>query len=418
MLRYWSREEMTVMKNLITRVLANYRIILVLASVAKVLLMAVAPTYGDLFNWAGGAYLVLGFLSVGRFPPVSATGVYGPIQLVLAPFFWFWTMLPVEHPSVDAIRSSSHSTASAISLIFLMRLPTFLADIAIGVLLLKLLGQVTGSDQKGKAALLLWYVNPFNVFWIEVFGGMDVIPTLLLLLAVVLGMNQKWFRSGFSIAVGAILRIFPLLTFPFFILAVKGVRARRAYALLLSGFLLPLMGALMVIYVTGAGTFVSILDAPLTQPWLLDFLGFELTNRYVRLVPVLLAVQFYVIIRCWKEPRVLHLVAVVLLGLLGAYVYGGINNHFLWVVPFLTASVAMNPDELWIFIVTFVTASLYPFILPIPLLLSATIHIFDPLFAGAFYAAKAAYLIKINFENIKQQFLRSGAALLAPGAST
>jgi hypothetical protein len=283
-----------------------------------------------------------------------------------------------------------------------MRLPTFLSDIAIGVLIFKLVRQITGSEQRSKVGFLLWYVNPFNIFWIEVFGGMDVIPTLVLVMAVVLGMKQKWFNSGLSVAVATVLRLFPILTFPFFMLAVKGRKA-RAYVPLLSGFLLPLLVGSIVLYITGSATFVSVFNTPLAEYWVLDFLGFKLTNQYVRLVPVVLAVQFYIIVRYWKNPGLIQLVAVSLLALLVAYVYGGINHHFLWVVPFLTISVAINYDELWIFIVTFVTGSLYPFIFPIPAipLLNQTIHFFDPLFAGAFYAAKTAYLIKINLKNIR-----------------
>jgi len=393
---------MKIVKSRMTCILARCKLIFILVSAVKLLLIAWAPTYGDLFNWAEGANLALGFLSAGRIPPLSATGVYGPLQLVLSPFFWLWTRLPVDHPSIHIIQVSSHSTLSALSLIFLMRLPTFLSDIAIGVLIFKLVRQITGSEQRSKVAFLLWYVNPFNIFWIEVFGGMDVIPTLVLVMAVVLGMKQKWFNSGLSVAVATVLRLFPILTFPFFMLAVKGRKA-RAYVPLLSGFLLPLLVGSIVLYITGSATFVSVFNTPLAEYWVLDFLGFKLTNQYVRLVPVVLAVQFYIIVRYWKNPGLIQLVAVSLLALLVAYVYSGINHHFLWVVPFLTISVAINYDELWIFIVTFVTGSLYPFIFPIPAvpLLNQTIHFFDPLFAGAFYAAKTAYLIKINLKNIR-----------------
>lgn len=395
---------MTIEKGWISLIVVRWRIILVLVSVIKLMLMAWAPTYGDLFNWAEGANLVLGFLSAGRLPSVSATGAYGPLQLVLSPFFWLWTKLPIDHPSIFIMRASSQSasTLSAVSLIFLLKLPTFLADVAIGVLLFQLVRRITSSDQNGMVAFLLWYANPFNIFWIEVFGGMDVIPTLVLMLAVVVGSNREWFKSGFCVAVATVLRIFPILTFPFFVLAVKGGRT-RAYAFLFSGFLLPLIGGAVVLYITGAGTIVSMLNTPLRESWLLDFLGFKLTNQYVRLVPVLLAIQFYVVIRYWKEPRLIHLVAVSLLALLVAHTYSGINHHFIWVVPFLTASVAINHNELWLFIVTFVTASLYPFIFPLPAvpLVIDIIHFFDPFYAGCFYAAKAAYLITINFKNIR-----------------
>ena len=388
----------------VTCILASWRSILVVVSVVKILLMIGGPVYGDLFNWTRGAEIILESRQVaGLLPVFLQTGLaYMPIAFILTPFFWLWTVLPVDHPTIAVLRNSNHLTPGAMSLILLMKLSPFLADVGVGFLLLKLVSRVTGSSQKGKVALLLWYVNPYNVFWIEVFGSMDVIPTLVLVLAVFLGMSRKWFKSGFSLATATILRIFPLFTFPFLILAVKG-KTRHAYIPLVSGFLLPLIGALTIIYTTGAGTISSILDNLLYEPWLLDFLGFKLTNQYVRLVPVLLAVQFYVIFCCWKNRGILQLTIVSLLSILGGYVYRGINNHFLWVVPFLTVSVTMNHDELSLFVVTLIAASLYPFIFPFPALplWSDLIHFFDPFYAGFFYAATAAYLLRINFKNIR-----------------
>lgn len=393
---------MHVENNRLNRIVEKWRFIFILVSIVKLVLMVWAPTYGDLFNWASGADMVLKLLSQGKFPPLSTTGVYGPIELLLAPFIWIWNQLPVTHPLIREIRISSHTTPSAVSLIFLMRLPPLIADITIGVVLLKLVRKMTGSDEKGKAALLLWYVNPFNIFWIEVFGGMDAIPTLVLVLAVFLGLNQKWFKSGISLAIAAVLRVFPLLTFPFFLPAVKA-KSRRGYAPLLLGLVIPLSGLLVLFYSTGVGTVWEILKTPLNAPWLLDFLGFQLTNRYIRLVPVLLAFQFYVIICYWKEEAgLVDMVAVSLLAVLGAYVYSGINHHFLWVVPFLTASAVMSGDESWIFVVTFIAAMLSPFIIPFPPapLVSDVIHFFDPFYAGFFHAASIAYLVKLNFNNL------------------
>jgi hypothetical protein len=86
---------------------------------------------------------------------------------------------------------------------------------------------------------------------------------------------------------------------------------------------------------------------------------------------------------------------------LTAHTYGGINHHFIWVAPFLSVSAALNYDELWIFALTFATGSLYPFIIPLPPSLYPAAHFLDPTYAGAFFAAKAAYLLKINLRGIR-----------------
>lgn len=384
------------------KILSRWKQVFVFVTAIKLVMMVWSPTYSDLFNWATGAALVLRYLAAGKFPPVSVTGVYGPLQVTLSPLYWIWTKLPIDHPPISFIQYSSHSTIPAITIIFLMRLLPFSCDVAIGFLLLKLVKQITDSDEKGKIALLLWYANPFNIFWIEEFGTMDVIPAFVLLIAVIYGTNSRWFKSGLCVAAATALRIFPILTLPFFLIAAKDRKLRRC-SYFMSGVMLPIVVGLASLYLTGAATMASMLNTPLNEYWLLDFLGFKLTNQFVRMVPVLLAVQFYQIVRFWKNYHLVDLVAASLLALLVAHTYGGINHHFIWVVPFLTASIAINYDELWIFVVTFVTASLYPFIFPIPAMpmVSDTIHYFDPFYAGCFFAAKAAYLIQINLKRIR-----------------
>jgi len=390
---------MTVMKGRLARVLARWRIIFILVSLIKLLLMVWVAPYGDLLNFALGAESVLGFLKLGRFPSFSSTGVYGPLQVLLAPFLWVWFMLPIEHPPILSIGLFSHSTSELI-FAFLIKLPSFLADIGTGIVVLRLVKQLTNSDLNGAVAFLLWYANPFNIFWIQAFGWMDVIPTFILVLALMFVYERRWFCCGVCVSVATVLRLFPVLIVPFLLLAVKTDR-KRAYFHLFSGLILPLMCGFVVLYATGAGTLMAIISAPLSAPWLLDFLGFKITSDSVRLVPVLLTVQFYVIVRYWRERTPLQLVAVSLLALLTAHTYGGINHHFIWVAPFLSVSAALNYDELWIFALTFVTGSLYPFIIPLPSSLYPMVHVLDPTYAGAFFAAKAAYLLKINLKSIR-----------------
>ena len=385
--------------------IANWRTVVIAVTIVKLLLMFWAPTYGDLFNWADGASYVLESLQNGHLPSVSVTGVYGSVELLLVPFFWVWTQLPFDHLEVRTVEAASHSSPAALSLIILMRVPPFLFDVAIGALLFRFVKYSTRSGQKGKEALLLWYVNPYNIFWVEVFGGMDAIPSFVLLSAMILASSRKWLASGLSFAIASILRLFPFLAFPFFMLGLRGEKA-RSYLLVLLGFLIPLIGLFVTMYAAGSTEFGLILNPLKDQPWLLDFLGFQLTNRYVRLVPALLALQFYVALCFWKERPFVHLLIVGLLAVLGAYAYSGVNNHFLWVVPFLTASVVLNRDESWIFVVSLIAASLHPYILPIlPIPLFAdVIHFLDPFFAGFFYAMTTAYLLVINLKNIKPSF--------------
>jgi hypothetical protein len=382
----------------LTKLSEKYRVALFAILIVKILVMVMFPPQGDLINWTVGSSIALQFISNGIFPPISATGVYGPLMILLAPFFWVWTKLPIQHPQINSMLYSN--SASAIILSILMKIPTFLADIATGVLVCKVTMQVTHSRTKSKLAFLVWYANPYNIYWINAFGAMDVIPTLIVVLAIYYGNMGKWSRSGIWLSIATVLRIFPIFIVPFFLRAVRA--ARREYEYLLSGYILPLVSALLVVYAAGAGTASTITQLPKTEYWLLDFLGGNLVNPNVKLALVLVPVQFFITMRYWKETTLLHLTTVSLLALL----IGAQNtppHHFLWVSPLLTICMLLNPDELWIFILAFLTTTADPLHLaamfwihsPVPAL-----TILAPFIGGCFYAAKTTYLVKMNVRNI------------------
>lgn len=376
------------------RKLSRWQTLVVLAILVKLLVLTLVTPWGDLINWAIGASNALVYLSSGAYPPIAATGVYGPLEVVLVPFFWFWTRLPIQHPPLTSLPLTDSTSAFLLST--LMKLPSFLADIATGGLIYKLVGQMTNSARKSQIALLSWFFNPFNIYWIEAFGAMDAIPMSILVLALVFGTNRKWVSSGACVAIAGILRIFPLVIVPF--LFTKLLGSRRSYISLLTGFLLPLTAAVVAMYASGAGTLLTVASLPWGgESWLLDFLGISL-GQFAKLTPILLAVQFFVTIYYWRKNTLLHATTVGLLALLiGALPYGGYGYHFLWVSPLLSASLALSPDELWIFIFTFVTGSIYP---PMIFVSLPSLSILEPLLAGSFYAAKATYLVKINIESI------------------
>ncbi len=94
--------------------------------------------------------------------------------------------------------------------------PPFLSDLATGIIVSKLVRQLTRLEQKSRVAFLLWYANPFNIYWINVYGGMDVIPGMIFVFSLYYGMANKWYRCGVFAAIASLLRIFPILALPFF----------------------------------------------------------------------------------------------------------------------------------------------------------------------------------------------------------
>jgi hypothetical protein len=390
------------------RRLANWRIILAPVGALKIILILTLPLEGDTINWIKGASLVSDIFRAGKLPSLSVFGPYLGIEILLVPFFVVWRLLPIEHPALDNLPVG---TASSIYLALLMKLPILLFDVITALLLMRLLGRITKSETKRAIAGISWFANPFNVYWLYVYGAMDVIPAATFLLALTLGLSSRWFRCGFTTVIGGFLRLFPFVALPFFT-PLTNNRSSRIYLLL--GSIIPPVCLLGLLYATGAGTLASIVSLPTSEPWLLDFLGFNIAGRFcencgtfgsfVFMTAVLVLIQFYVVLRYWKAaPSIVHLATVSLLTLsLGATTYGGSSQHFIWVTPLLSACVALHPEEAWIFVSTFVAAYLspaaYPFSLPI---MTQARRVVDPFLAGAFYAMKAIYLAKLNSWNMK-----------------
>ena len=382
------------------KLLQKWRVIIAIVVTFKLLVTVLTPPGGDLVNWADITEVILGSIVSRQFSHILVTGVYAPLGIVLVPFFWIWTQLPIQHPPISWQNYLFSESEPAFYLNLLMKIPPFLADTATGILVIRLAKRLTGSITTSRLAFLAWYINPFNIYWINAFGGMDVIPAFVFMLALTFGTQKEWARCGVCASIGTLLRIFPLFAFPFFFPAIKS-KTNHQYLRLTAGFVVPLALGFIATYTLGAGTLINLVTIPQKEYWLFDFLGIDLTSNYVKLTYVIVAVQLFVTFRYWKNPNLLPLATTSLLALLtGAQAYGGTTHHFLWVCPLLAVSVALNPNELWIFTLTFVTAStvpsIIPFTPPIP-------FIFDTFLWGSFFAAKAAYLLKINLENIRFQ---------------
>lgn len=377
--------------------LFRWQTIAVVVAAGKLVAMAILPPSGDLLNWTYGTSIALGFISAGKFPPLPDFGVYLGIEIILAPFYWIWTILPIDHPTLGTVVSG---TTPAFCLWFLMKLPIFLSDILTAFLLTRIIRTFNGSERQCAIGYLSWFANPYNFYWLYFFGAMDVIPVAVVLIGLIFGSTSRWTPCTVATTIAGLLRIYPLVTLPFFLSLTK-TKATRAKLVL--GSLIPLILSIVLLSATSGGI-TAITSIPLTQNWLLDFLGNVADNQLLKLTPILLLIQFYLVLRYWKPtPNIVHLASVpVLCLLLGASTYGGVSQHFLWVSPLLSASVAQHPEESWIFALTFITAYLSPAAYPFNLALSWESRIFiDTFLAGEFWAMKGIYLLRLNLWNLK-----------------
>jgi len=284
----------------------------------------------------------------------------------------------------------------------MMRLPLLICDILVAILIYRLVRKVTNSERQGAIGSLSWFANPYNFYYLYLFGAMDVIPATVVLLALTLGWDRHWGRSGFATIIGGLLRIYPFFALPFFL---HLTRAKKERTGLIVGSTFPIFCLIALLYVTNSGGIRTILSLPLSESWLLYFLGGNpVGGQLLILGPFLLLMQLYVVFRFWRvDANIVHLTTVSLLALmLGATTYAGSSQHFIWVSSLLSVCIGMHPEETWLFAATILTAYLspaqYPFNLP---LITGPRQFIDNFLAGAFWAMKATYLVRINLWNLK-----------------
>lgn len=369
------------------------------------LVILLTPIVGnsDFFNWVALARDVYVGLGNGNLTPVGVSAYTG-LGYMLSPFYALWALLPIHHPTLEEM-IGAHS-AEATSLTLIMKLPILVFDLLAGILIFHLIRLVTGSVQKGGLAFLAWYLNPYNAYWTVFFGGYDIIPTVLLIAAVVFGSQKRWFWSGILLSLAGVLRLFPFLLIPFFILH-SSKDGTRAILRLLVSLLAPVVIAFAALgYAVGSYSTLwsALIAAPRQEPWLLKYYGVSITSDLFKLTPFLLIVQLYLARRFWTNTSfsLMHLTTASLLVLLLSSIgYGGgtagVGYHLIWLSPFLSAYYSVSRGARWLFILTFISASLYP-VLPETLYRPPVLPLFEPLFAGWLYGFKAAYLLQLNLE--------------------
>ena len=371
--------------------------------ILKMASIFLVPVCCDFVNWVRLASIIFTQISSGRLPSVDQTGAYTGLGLFLALFFAIWSALPVPHPKVETLMGNNYffvPSPEGYALLFMMKLPILLFDLLTAVLIQTVAKRATGSTLIGGRAFVLWYLNPLNLYLMNSGanpGAFDVIPAAGLLMAIVLCSSKRWLGAGICLAAATMLRLFPILLFPFFVVYSFGEGRQASFRLSL-GFIAPIAVALLSqAYSIGSPkAAVDVVSALiLRNPWVLNYYGFSI-GTYLTLMPFLLLVQIYLVGRYWRERRLLVTVMLAALLVVFATTYHQ-PYHFIWIMPLLTAYAFIDRDTLYLFIplclAAFLSSEGYAPLDP-------TLTLLQPFFIGIFYAVKTSYLVKINLRNL------------------
>jgi hypothetical protein len=379
----------------------------------KLILVPLPPLNSDFLNWIGGSQQVFNILSNGKLPSVGAFGAYLGLYVFLAPFYWLWTLLPIQHATLAEMVTQTQPSLARYSLLYVMKIPIIVCDFFTGLLAFRLVGKLNPS--RASKAFLSWHLNPFNWYWLYWFTTMDVVPAVIVLLAIQYGMNRKWSRCGLCLSLATILRLYPIFLLPFFAvfaLWVEGRSATRSLVHFASAFVVPIFLG-MVVQGLVIGSFAAplntLLRLPVTQPEVADFLGFRLATFFT-FTPFLLVLQLYVSFSCWKKNTAL--VLLVLAPLLVFFASGiGLGLWLIWASALLSIYYALDNDLL-LFSLTFLSGFLSPITMS-PLFIryfgyniqyqgdQPVIDLLGPCMSGIHYGAKIIYLLKLNLSRLR-----------------
>ena len=100
---------------------------------------------------------------------------------------------------------------------FVFKLPLFLADVLVAVVIFILVKRITSDEKKASIAFSLWFLCPL-VIWNSAFQGQfDSIMILMLALSVLMVFEKKYFFAGIFIALGTFTKVFPIIIVPLMI---------------------------------------------------------------------------------------------------------------------------------------------------------------------------------------------------------
>lgn len=240
--------------------------------------------------------------------------------------------------------------------LFLLKVPYLIFDLGCAWLILA----VFRDRQKGVSAFKLWMINPVVIFATYIFARYEAIAVFFILLSLYYARNNSPNRSLFSLGIGTVARLYPVILLPFFII-ILGKNLLQRLKLVVLG-LLPL-------------GVITILSRAVEQPSQLgelarahhtDFLlrmhfsmGF-LYDKIFIFVAIYAFLLLYVFFNTDHSFRNLWKSSLILMFFFFATCFFH-PQYFMWLVPFLTLQMVEDRRFVGLFLVQLVCFAVYTF---------------------------------------------------------
>ena len=256
---------------------------------------------------------------------------------------WMWltssTNLPIDWArTVPFVKLNGDISL----LLVLTRLPAFLTDVAT-TLVLYLVVRSSSSAERARLAVLVWFLNPYTIFAVELLAVPDILAAFMTLVATVLALSRKSVFSGVLLGAGIALKLYPVLLVPvFLIVCLPMVRRKWLFTIEYAAFIgLGLLGYFSWASAAGALPISALTTyGPTLQP--MDSIFNTFPGARISLVTVVLVVT-YAAMYLGARRRQLNLAIVVLATLLIYFSFSDpYPQYFLWPLPFLVIDLACS----------------------------------------------------------------------------
>ncbi len=188
-------------RGLVIRQVPTFRLLVLLAIGLRFIAAAVTPL---------GVNFVQILLGASAGDPATTSGIIGRIDVLL---IVAWKALPLGHPEpAEAFTSPTFPWSfDLLALVLLAKLPLISLDLFTGLLIYKVargLGKPMGGAE---SAALLWLLNPYVFFAIEMWGSPEILAISLTLMAVWLATQGRKTASSVLFAAAIASKLFPLM---------------------------------------------------------------------------------------------------------------------------------------------------------------------------------------------------------------
>ena len=311
--------------------------VFVLSLIVKLILSAISPASDDLVTILSGATQ----------PP------WGPWITLYSLMLRFWTFLTRTTPEPALFAASPPWTQPAIVELLLayFRLPLLVLDVAVAWLVYLIAKRLSSSIETARVATLLWFINPFALFTIEMLAVPDVAALLLTMLATFYLLKQRPFFSSIALAASVLLKLYPIILVPVFIFS-TGKTSLRTKLLFVLVVFLGFLGYLAWLFQAGISENLLLEYTPVSQPITTPAVSAGLPVGFA----IIIMVVYYYVMWVFSNRGTSAVVSNSAAAFLLSFVFTSPHpQYFLWAIPFLTLELAIVKRRELLYLIVLLT---------------------------------------------------------------